>query len=103
MCEVLNLNYDVLAKLNHKDFTLEHFHRFLNKSVAITTEDRGTKDIFVPAGIATGNAWNSAQIDDTNIICSIPAMGQKLHFPIDININALPKLTQNNFQTSLDY
>ena len=52
MCSALNLNHDVLAKRNHKGLTMDNFHRFLNKSVTIADKDRGTNDIFVPAGIA---------------------------------------------------
>ena len=103
MCDALNLNYDVLAKRNHKGLTVEHFHRFLNKSITITAEDCGTNDVLVPAGIAVGYAWNSAPIDDTDIIRSIPAIGRELHFPIDINLSALPKLAHNSGQAALDY
>ena len=92
MCDALNLNHDVLAKRNHKGLTVEHFYRLLNKSVTIAAEDRGTNNIFVPAGIAAGYAWNSAPIDDTNIFRSIPTIGRELHFPIDINLSTLPKL-----------
>ena len=56
MCDTLNLNYDVFAKRNHKGLTAEQFHRFLNKSITIDAEDRGTNDAFVPAGIAAGYA-----------------------------------------------
>lgn len=52
MCQSLILNYDVLAKRNHKGLSVEHFHRFLNKSATIAAEDRGTNNIFVPARIA---------------------------------------------------
>ena len=103
MCNALNLNYDVLAKRNHKGLTVKNVHRFLNKSVTIAAEDRGTDDIFVPAGITTGYAWNSAPIDDTDILYSIPAIGRELHFLIDINLNVLPKLAHNSGQTALDY
>ena len=92
MCDALNLNHNVLARRNHKSLTVEHFHRFPNKSVTIAAEDRGTNNIFVPAGIAAGYAWNSAPIDDTNIFRSIPTIGRELHFPIDINLSTLPKL-----------
>ena len=51
MCQALNLNYNVLAKRNRKGLSVEHFHRFLNKSVTIAAEERGTNDIFVPASI----------------------------------------------------
>ena len=51
MCPALNLNYDFLAKHNHKGLSVEHFHCFLNKSVTIAVEERGTNDIFVPTSI----------------------------------------------------
>ena len=103
MCDALNLNYDVLAKRNHKGLTVEHFHRFLNKSITIAAEDRGTNNVFVPAGIDADYAWNSAPIDDTDIRRSIPDIGRELHFPIDINLSALPKLAHNSGQAALDY
>ena len=102
MCDTLNLNYDVLAERNHKGLTVENFHRFLNKSFIITAEDRGTNDIFVPAGIAAGYDWNSAPIDGTDILHSIPAIGRELHFPININLSALPKFAHNIGQIALD-
>ena len=102
MCNALNLNYDVLAKRNHKGLTVKNVHRFLNKSVTIAAEDRGTDDIFVPAGITTGYAWNSAPIDGTDILRSIPVIGRELRFPIDINISALSKLAYNSDQAALD-
>ena len=70
MYQSLKLNYEILAKRNHKGLSVEHFHRFLNKSVTIVVENRGTIDIFVPAGIATGYAWNSAPIDGIYIYSS---------------------------------
>ena len=102
MFYTLSLNYDVLAKRNHKGVSVEHFHRFLKKSVTIAVEDRGTNDIFVPACIAAGYAWNSAPIDGTDIIRSIPAIGREPRFPIDINFSALPKLAHNSSQSALD-
>ena len=91
MCQALNLNYDVFAKRNHKGLSVENFHRFLNKSITIAAEERGTNDIFVPASIAAAYAWNSAPINGTDIIRSVPAIGRALYFPLDINLNAAPK------------
>ena len=79
ICECLHLNYNVLAKRNHKGLTVEHFHRFLNKSVTIATEERGTNDIFVPVGIVIGYVWNSTSIDGTDILRRIPAICRELH------------------------
>ena len=103
MCQVLNLNYDVLAKRNYKGLSVEHFYRFLNKSVTIAAEDRETNDIFIPVSIVLAYTWISAPIDGTEIIRSVPNIGRTLHFPLDINLNAVPKLVQNNAQATLDY
>ena len=96
MCKALALNYDILAKRNHKGLTVEHFHRFLNKAVTIAMEDRQSNDVFVPAGIAAGYAWNSAPIDGTDILRSTVVIGREFRFSIDINLSAPPQLTQNN-------
>ena len=67
---VLNLNNDILAKFNHKGLSVEYFHRFLNKSVTITADERATSNVFVPTDIAAGYAWNSAPIDGIYIYSS---------------------------------
>ena len=69
----------------------------------IAAEERGTTNIFVPAGIAVGCTWNSVPIDGTDILRSIPAIGRELKFPLDINLNAMSKLVQNNANAALDY
>ena len=51
-CQVLNLNYNILTKWNHKGFYVEYFHRFLKKTVTITVKERGTNNIFVPTSIS---------------------------------------------------
>ena len=50
-----------------------------------------------------GYTWNSAPIDGIYILRSIPAIGRKLYFPLNININVAPTLIQNNAQAVLDY
>ena len=47
MCKALHINYEILAKRNHKGLLVKKFHRFLNKAITIAAEDRGTNDIFV--------------------------------------------------------
>ena len=95
MCRALNLNYNILAKSNYKGLSVEYFHRFLNKSVIVVAEERGTNDIFVPASIVAGYPWNNTPIDGTENIRSIPVIGRELYFPLDINFT-VTKLTQNN-------
>ena len=103
MCTALDLNYDILAKRNNNGLTDGHFHRFLNNAVTIAIEDRQSNDVFVPAGIATEYVWNSLPIDDTAILRSAVAICRESMFPIDINLSALPQLTQNNYQSTIDY
>ena len=96
----------LLKKLSGIKCQLRHscsIHRFLNKSVTIAAGERGTTNIFVPAGIAAGYARNSAPIDGTDILRSIPAIGRELKFPLYINLNAMPKLVQNNANAVLEY
>ena len=103
MWDALNLNYDVLSKRNHKSLTMDHFDRFLNKSITIAAENRSTNNIFVPTGIASGYAWNSVPICGIDIFRSIPAIGRELHFPIEIHLSASPKPAYNSGQAALDY
>lgn len=98
----LDLNYDILTKRNHKGSTVEKIHRFNIKIGAIEMDSRQSNDVIVPAGIATGYAWNSAPIDGTDILRSTVAIGRKPRFPININLSALPQLTQNNVQSTID-
>ena len=103
MCPALNLNYDFLAKHNHKGLSVEHFHCFLNKSVTIAVEERSTNDIFVPSSIVSAYVWSSAPIAGADIIRSVPAIGRVLNFPFDINLNEVPELIHNNAHATLDY
>ena len=103
MYKALDLNYDVLAKRNHKVSFVGKFHRFLNKAVTIAMEDRQRNDIFVPSGIAAGYTWNSDHIDKTDILRSIVAIDRAFRFTTDINLSALPQLTQNNDKSTIDY
>ena len=102
-CDSLKIPFECAAKRDHKSLLVEKNHRFLNKVVTITASDRGTLDCFVEAGISAGYAWNSAPIDGTDIIRSIPAIGRELRFPLDISLTALPKLTDNRANSVVEY
>ena len=71
--------------------------------VTIAASDRNTLDYYVEAEIQTGYARDSAPIDDTNIIRSIPAIGRELRFLLDISLTTLPKLTDNQANSVLEY
>ena len=43
MCTALKIHFWPLARNNHKGFSIERFHRFLNKTQTICSETRGTQ------------------------------------------------------------
>ena len=71
--------------------------------VTIASNDRDSLDYFIEAGISVGYTWNSAPIDGTYIIRSIPAIGRELRFPLDISLASLPNLTDNQANPVLEY
>ena len=103
MCKMLRINYDILAKKNHKGLLVEKFHIFLIKTVTIAAEDRGTNDIFVAVGVAAGYTWTSSPIEGTDIFRSVPALGRELRFPLDVDNSTLPPLVSNNADSVVSY
>ena len=75
MCEALNLNNNVLAKRNNEGFTVEYFHRFLNKCHHWYWRALLLMP-FYPASITIYWTWNSTPIDGTNIFPNISAIGR---------------------------
>ena len=56
MCRALKLNYAIFSKRNYKRLLVGKFHRFLNKAIPITIEDRQSNKVFIPTGIVPGYA-----------------------------------------------
>ena len=83
MCDCLQIKFEL-------DILVETFHRFLNKVVTIALNDMDNISIFVYAGITTTYAWNSALIDGTDIMRSIPTIGWELWFLLDGHLTPLP-------------
>ncbi|MGH7954383.1 MAG: hypothetical protein ACREOZ_00320 [Gloeomargaritales cyanobacterium] len=95
MCKKLNIRFHPLSKVNHKALSVERFHRYLNKAVAIAANDRGTNAIFVEAAAVAAYAWNSSPIDGTGIVRSIPAVGREFKFPCDFQFGDDIVVTDN--------
>ena len=53
MWKALDVNYDILAKRNHKSLIVKHFHRLINIEIIIAMENLQNNDIFFPTEIAT--------------------------------------------------
>ena len=47
MCDALKINYWCLLRGNHSGNSMEHYHRFLNKTQAIVGNDRGTNCVIL--------------------------------------------------------
>lgn len=95
MCTKLNIQFHSLSKGNHKALSVERFHRYLNKAVAIAANDRGTNTVFVEAAAVAAYAWNSSPIDGTGIVRSIPAIEREFKFPCDFEFGDDLVVTNN--------
>jgi hypothetical protein len=95
VCTTLNIDIHVAARRNHKAVGIDHFHRFLNKAVAIAANDLGTNTVFVKAAHTAPYAWNSSSIDGTDIVRSVPAVGRPFRFPFDLSLWPTPTRTSN--------
>ena len=71
--------------------------------MTIAVEERGTNNIFVPACFAACYDWNSAPINGIDILHNVPAISRELHFSLEINFNATPKLIPSNTYATLEY
>ena len=96
MCEILGIKLWPLARGNHKGNSVERYHRFLNKTQTIAGNSVGTHNVFHRNVSLSAYAWNSAPIDNTDIVRSLPAIGRELRFPMDTKLHQLPELSEDN-------
>ena len=102
-CKTLNINFDILSKINHKGLLVGKSHRFMNKSIMIAVEDRETNDVFLATSVVAEYVWNYSLIDGTDILCSFLTIGRELCFPLDIDLSALPPLVYNSAESVIPY
>lgn len=86
-----------------KDLPLKFFHCLSNNTIIIATKNSATNNTLVRTSITAGYPWKSMPIGSTNILRSIPAINQELHFSIDIHLHVFPSTTHNNNQTTFEY
>ena len=72
--KALNINFDILVKINHKSLIIKN-HRFINRSITISTKGRGTDEVFVTINITAECTYNISPIDGIDILRSVPAIG----------------------------
>ena len=75
MCAALGIIHWPLARGYHKGMSVEKYHCFLNKTQAISGQDRGIHDIFLQNSKTSQYAWNGTPIDGTDILRSVAAVG----------------------------
>jgi hypothetical protein len=96
MCKIIKLHCHVNARNNHQALCVERFHVFLNKTLRVATNDRDNiKGVYIPAIALAGFAWNSAPIDGTYIVRSVPAVGREFKFPFDFEYVQSPMMSEN--------
>lgn len=83
MCTILKIKHHTTAKGNHNAVIVERFNRFLNSSLRIFNNDRGTNMVFLEGAELSTYAWNSAPVSGTDLSRSLVALGREFHFPID--------------------
>ena len=96
VCTILKITMWPLARGNHKGLSVERYHRFLNKTQAIAGQDRGTHEVFQQNAKTSQYAWNSAPIDDTDVMRSVAAIGREFRFPLDIEFLGTPTLNDDS-------
>ena len=103
MYKSLNLRFHYVTKRNHKGVGVEHFHRFLNHSVTLSSYQRESHTYFVEDSMIATYTWNTMPIDGTYIIKIISVIGRPLRFPMDIVITALPTPINDTARTIVRY
>ena len=78
-------------------------NKFLNHSHKIYGEERQTSKIFLEVGMVLLYAWNASPIDETDIIRSVPAIGCKLKYPMDIDIAEISQVIDMASQSVVGY
>ena len=103
MCKILHITLWPLSRGNHHGLSVERYHRFLNKTQTIQGAEIGTHENFKRTVLLSAYSWNSAPIDGTDIIRSIPAVGRIFRFPFDSSISPLPPLNNTDNKQLLQY
>jgi hypothetical protein len=83
--DLLKINCHVLSSGNHDPMLVERINRYLNKGLKIMVNKQDSPCIALEAIILLIYAWNSCPVPNTNISCSLVAVGCKFQFPIDFS------------------
>ena len=93
----------VLSRRHHKGNSVEYYHRFLNKTQAIASNDRGTQDFYIQNSKTSQYAWDIIPIDDTDVIRSMTDIGCIFRFSLDVDLSPTPILNSGSNSTLFNY
>ena len=102
-CKCLQITFWPLAHVNCKEKGIEKYHRFLKKTQTIAGKDFGSHDIFIQNEKKSHYAWNSAPIDDINVMRIVAAVGIEYRFTLDTELLLTPNLNIDNNQLLFKY
>ena len=80
---LLGINIHVLSGENHNPMIVERVNRFLNSSLQIFCNERGTNRVAEEGILMALYAWNSAPVIGTDVSRSLLVVGREFQFPID--------------------
>ena len=95
--------FEAMCKLLKLTFSVERYHRFLNKTQTISGQDRGTHEVFHQNIKTSQYALNSAPIDDTDILRCVDAVGREFRFLLDIELLDQPILNNKEHSALFHY
>ena len=97
--EALKITDWWISRENHKGNLVKKFYQFLNKTQKITGGDWRTHSGFIQNANTSHYSWNSAPIDDTDVMRRVSAVGREFRFTLDTEMLPKPTLNPNNNQS----
>ena len=93
--DLLGINIHILSGENHDGMLVERVNRFLNATLTIFCNERGTVLVAQEGILMALYAWNSAPIAGTDISRSLVVVGREFNFPIDFSADMHLHLTSS--------
>ena len=82
---LLTMNTHTLGGENHNPTIVKRTNRYLNKSMKIFCQERGTVKVAAEGILMALCAWNSVPIPGTDLSRSLVLLGREFYFPIDLS------------------
>ena len=103
MCKFPKIKFCNIAHSNHKVDSVKKYHQLQKKTQATARQHGVIHDVFIQNDKTSQYTWNSAPINDTNVMRSVAAVGREFIFPLDIELLLTTNLNPNNTQLLFKY